>query len=179
MSPQPDYSDWLTIAEATAALGGIGERTLYRMARGTETKPPLIQKALRKRLGQSAITVFHPGDVEKVRAQQLKNANRSFVMPRFMAEAEPMERRGAQPDRVPPPYAGLALELTEAVPALLATVGQMADRFQPLFLTTRQAVRYTGLTAEYLDRLVRENKLRRIDEGIRGFRYRRRDLDAL
>lgn len=49
----------------------------------------------------------------------------------------------------------------------------------PLFLTTEQAVRYSGLSTGYLNRLVNEGRLKRIEEGIQGYRYRRADLEAL
>ncbi len=46
----------------------------------------------------------------------------------------------------------------------------------PLYLTTAQAVRYSGLSVGYLGGLVGEGKLRRVG-GMRGWRYRRADLD--
>jgi len=176
MTPTPDLSDWLTHTEACAALGGVSERTLYRWSTpGRNGEPPVIQKAMRRRPGQQSVAVFHPGDVARQASLQHQAKGKPFILP-------PDDGRSSAVSQLHSELTGPAAvgPLSDAAVTFLTLVGKVADRmFPPRFLTGEQAVRYTGLSAGYLDRLVREDRLRRIEEGMRGFRYRKADLDSL
>jgi excisionase family DNA binding protein len=170
MTPQPDLSDWLTAAEAAAVIG-VSEKTLYRMTVATDRQPVLIQKQTRRRPGLPPVSVFHPDDV--ARQRYIRNpASKPFIMP----TKEPVRPESDVSDKL----SVVPLPRPEVAAVLLTLVGQVVDRLcPPRYMTVEQAVRYTGLSAGCLDRLVRQDRLRRVEEGVRGFRYRREDLDAL
>jgi hypothetical protein len=54
----------------------------------------------------------------------------------------------------------------------------MVELARKVYLTTEEAVRYSGLTVDVLAELVEKKKVRRL-ETMRPFRYRRADLEKL
>jgi hypothetical protein len=170
-----DYSTWLTKQQAADAIG-CSTKTIEQFA-----KERKIQQASWKRPETGArLSVYHPGDVERVRKERNPDAP-PFVLP---------PERDSQNSQ----SAGKALTTTrqndsqnsQNPVAILANVFERISSQNsenrwppPLYLTTDEAVRYSGLSAAYLQRLVAEGKLKRISEGLRGHRYRRADLDTL
>jgi hypothetical protein len=78
--------------------------------------------------------------------------------------------------------APVAAPADAALVAILKTLAEPPPSVpihQKIFLTTPEAIQYSGLSKGYLDRLVRLEKLKRIEEGMNGHRYRRVDLDSL
>src|SRR5205823_7292844 len=71
--PTHDYSDWLTKAEAAQVLQ-CAEKTIERLAaRGK------IQQASRRVPNRRPIAVFHPKDIEKLKAETL--TTQPFIAP--------------------------------------------------------------------------------------------------
>lgn len=162
MADKPS-NDWILEPEACAILN-VAPRTLARLV-----EQKRIQKDLRERAGKPPVSVFHPGDIEQER-QRRHPPQPAFVM------------RPDSPNLPMRQVADIQANHEESlIKAFLPLVGRMAEipAYWPLFLTTEQAIQYTGMSAGYLDGLVKQGTLKRIEKGIRGYRYRRADLDTL
>ncbi len=128
ITPLPNhepYDSWYTKQEAAAMLQ-IAEKTLDRMAGRGE-----IQKATRKRTGLPPQAIFHPGDIDR-----LKAAGDS-----------------------PAPFVTIGTDVPAHHPtsaALIQVLTAIADRIaapmerEPHFLTLKQAREVSGLPISYL-----------------------------
>lgn len=170
--PRHNYSTWLTKQQAAEAIG-VSTKLIERMAQERQ-----IQHARWKRpTGGPRISVYHPDDVERVRKERNPEAAPFVLTPTTVSENSESPETALTHSRS---------ENSENGAVLLANVLERISSQNsesrwppPLFLTTEEAARYSGLSASYLQRLVAEGKLNRISEGLRGHRYRRADLDNL
>jgi excisionase family DNA binding protein len=171
-------SHWLTKEEA-AGLLGCATKTIDRLVAAGR-----IQRATRQRTGMQPQAVHHPGDVEKERRARTAKFE-GFVMPAEEPQAPPPEGQAVAKLA---PTEEKAIAKLDATPALPATLVEMLQSLakspsvpvaQRVYLTTSQAVEYSGLSKTCIRRLVTTNKLRRVEGWGRGYRYRRCDLDQL
>lgn len=161
MSKKPqNVDDWLTKQQAAQVLG-LAEKSLDRMATRGE-----IQKAMRKRPGLPPQAVFHPGDVDRAKAEREK----PFVMP-----------SGTTSTSVP------VLSNSAAMPAVIQAISGIKQRSdgvrlpERLYLTIEEAAEFTGLGVGYIRKQIREGKITpRRGAGPRGADVlRRADLEGL
>lgn len=194
----PDYSSWLTKQQAADAIG-CSTKLVEQFA-----KERKIQSAKWKRPQTGArIAVYHPADVKRLRKARNPGAE-PFVMPPGPPDTGALSENLSQSSQTPYPAGGeaqlpalagalsapmaqsagvLAKALEAAAAQFAALASQNSEKRGawpvPLFLTTQEAVQYTGLNARYLDGLVKSGRLSRIEKGVRGHRYRKADLDRL
>ena len=145
--------DWFTKSQA-AALLQVSEKTVERLARKGE-----IRRETRKRPGVRPSPVYSPEDLERVKAAQVPQV---VVMPR-QAEA------GGVPALIP------RVDLPSFLQSLVS--GADVPLRDKLFLTVKEAVRFSGLPESTIRRLLRSGKLPGIKAG--GWRIRRADLEEL
>ena len=151
-----ELDDWKTKAEAAEILG-CSEKTVERYA-----KQKRIQKVLRRNPGRKSMPVFHPDDIEALRAEAVR------------LEPFPVDKT-----------TGRALALPARRSAVEMLVNLLADRVSPpataprhkLFLTLAEAADYSGMSPGWLRLKIREGELPAIK--TRGWRIRRADLERL
>jgi excisionase family DNA binding protein len=164
MSSVAANTDWLTKAQVAQILG-VAEKTVDRLA--VKGK---LQKQTRERPGLPPVVVFHPGDVERERVAR-NQPTEAFVVPDGVNSAVGQQLVSRVPDMS---------ELYGLMGGVIghATAEMMVRQDFPVFLTTQQAAEYSGLSEDFLLKLVRAGTLRRV-AGMRGFRYKKTDLDKL
>jgi excisionase family DNA binding protein len=157
-----DTSKWLTKQQAADVIG-VSTKTVEQLARPRKSQPALIQQAERRRPGKPSIVVYHPDDVERVRAERNPDAA-PFVMP------------PAPPDEAAQTEVVLASQNFQTpLEVLLRSMQRPAS--PRLFMTVEEAADYSGLPRGYLRGLIKEGKL-----GMKtgsGWRIRRADLETL
>ena len=146
--------DWFTKSQAAAFLQ-VSEKTIERLARKGE-----IHRETRKRPGVRPSPVYSPEDLGRV-----KNAQTPQV-----AVLPPQAEAGGVPALIPP-----RVELPSFLQSLLS--GADVPLRDKLFLTVKEAVRFSGLPESTIRRLLRSGKLPGIKAG--GWRIRRADLEEL
>ena len=145
--------DWFTKSQA-AALLQVSEKTVERLARKGE-----IRRETRKRPGVRPSPVYSPEDLERVKAAQVPQV---VVMP-------PQAEAGGVPALIP------RVDLPSFLQSLVS--GADVPLRDKLFLTVKEAVRFSGLPESTIRRLLRSGKLPGIKAG--GWRIRRVDLEEL
>lgn len=150
--PDDLLNDWLTKTEAAAFLQ-VSEKTIERLA----TKGG-VRRATRKRPGVRPLPVYNPDDLQKV-----KDSHTAQVVVVPSAEA-----------RTP-----TALAPRTDLPSFLKTFFPAADMpvQDKLFLTLKEAARYSGLPQSTIRRLVHVGQLSAVKAG--GWRIKRSDLEKL
>ena len=145
--------DWFTKSQA-AGLLQVSEKTVERLARKGE-----IRRETRKRPGVRPSPVYSPEDLDRVKAAQVPQV---VVMP-------PQAEAGGVP----------ALASRLDLPSFLQSLVTGADvpLRDKLFLTVKEAVRFSGLPESTIRRLLRSGKLPGFKAG--GWRIRRVDLEEL
>ena len=146
--------DWFTKSQAASFLQ-VSEKTIERLARKGE-----IHRETRKRPGVRASPVYSPEDLDRV-----KNAQTPQV-----AVLPPQAEAGGVPALIPP-----RVQLPSFLQSLLS--GADVPLRDKLFLTVKEAVRFSGLPESTIRRLLRSGKLPGIKVG--GWRIRRADLEEL
>ena len=146
--------DWFTKSQAAAFLQ-VSEKTIERLARKGE-----IRRETRKRPGVRPSPVYSPEDLDRV-----KNAQTPQV-----AVLPPQAEAGGVPALIPP-----RVQLPSFLQSLLS--GADVPLRDKLFLTVKEAVRFSGLPESTIRRLLRSGKLPGIKVG--GWRIRRADLEEL
>jgi len=146
-------SEWLTKAQVAQALR-VSERTVDRLhARGR----------LAKHERGPNVPVYNPDQVLRLaREKGLSVPDGQAALPAPGGQLVPARLFEALA-AIPPPG-------RDALP--------LAELRAKVYLTTAEAVRYTGLPAAYLGELVARGKLKRL-EHMRPYRYRRADLEKL
>ena len=146
--------DWFTKSQAAAFLQ-VSEKTVERMAHKGE-----IRRETRKRPGVRPSPVYSPEDLDRVKAAQIPQV---AVMP-------PQAEAGGVPALVAP-----RMDL----PSLLQSfvTGPDVPLKDKLFLTVKEAVRFSGLPESTIRSLLRSGKLPGFKAG--GWRIRRADLEEL
>ena len=144
--------DWFTKSQAAAFLQ-VSEKTIERLARKGE-----IHRETRKRPGVRPSPVYSPEDLDRV-----KNAQTPQV-----AVLPPQAEAGVFPHSFP---------AWTFLPSLNRSSGADVPLRDKLFLTVKEAVRFSGLPESTIRRLLRSGKLPGIKTG--GWRIRRADLEEL
>lgn len=159
-----DLSAWLTKAEAAHALGS-SEKHIERLA-----KKGAVQQLFRKAPGQARISIFHPGDIERVLAAQTPAFRTAYAGLSGNPEKAlvPLDRID---NRSPDVWSSLASTL-----AGLSEFAQKlnAQHAKPSYVSIEDALRITGLSAATIRRLAREGRIMRLSR-----KYRRADLEGL
>ena len=145
--------DWFTKSQAAAVLQ-VSEKTVERLARKGE-----IRRETRKRTGVRPSPVYCPEDLERVKAAQVPQV---AVLP-------PQAEAGGVPALAP------RVDLPSFLQSLLS--GADVPLRDKLFLTVKEAVRFSGLPESTIRRLLRSGKLPGVKAG--GWRIRRVDLEEL
>ena len=150
--PDDPLKDWLTKTAAAAFLR-VSEKTIERLA----TKGD-VRRTTRKRHGVRPLPVYNPDDLQKVKDSQT-----------------------AQVEVVPQAEAGQTQALAPRVdlPSFLQALFPAADMplRDKLFLTIKEAARYSGLPQSTIRRLIRAGKIPAVKAG--GWRIKRSDLEQL
>ena len=145
--------DWFTKSQA-AALLQVSEKTVERLARKGE-----IRRETRKRPGVRPSPVYSPEDLDRVKNAQVPQV---VVMP-------PQAEAGGVPALIP------RVDLPSFLQSLVS--GADVPLRDKLFLTVKEAVRFSGLPESTIRRLLTSGKLPGVKAG--GWRIRRVDLEEL
>ena len=152
------FEDWKTQAEAAEILQ-VSPRTIARLAAQQK-----LQRGLRRVPGRKPLPVFHPGDIEAIRAETVQ------VKP-FPVSERP---EGTALARRPNPA---AVDLIAQLFADQTALPRAVPVEQKIFLTLKEAADYSGLPKAWLLRDIKSGKLQAIKAG--GWRIRRSALDHL
>jgi hypothetical protein len=156
-----DFASWLTKPEAAKAIGA-SEKQIERLA-----KKGQIEQKFRTAPGQARVSIFHPGDV-----QRIINAQKTTFRVQDSGNPENgLVRTDNLDTRVTDAFAGL--------PALLAGLSDFAaklnaEHFQAVYVSLDEALRITGLSAATIRGLARAGRVARLSR-----KYRRADLEKL
>ncbi len=132
----------------------MSEKTVERLARKGE-----IRRETRKRPGLRPLPVYSPEDLDRVKDAQVPQV---AVLP-------PQAEAGGVPALAP------RVDLPSFLQSLLS--GADVPLRDKLFLTVKEAVRFSGLPESTIRRLLRGGKLPGVKAG--GWRIRRVDLEEL
>ena len=151
--PDDLLKDWLTKTQAATFLR-VSEKTIERLA----TKGD-VRRATRKRPGVRPLPVYDPAALQKIKDSQTPHVE---IIPH--AEATPP--------------LGLAprVDLPSFLQALLPPQPDTLLR-DKLFLTIKEAARYSGLPQSTIRRLIRAEKLPAVKVG--GWRIKRSALEQV
>jgi len=177
----PALSEWLTKQQAAETLG-VSTKTIESFAAGGK-----LQSAKRSQIGRPPAVVYHPADVTRLANE--RHANPAYVVPSSDAGAgavvaSPRTSPTASPSASPiqamqeRTVEDLRLALRLAVERIQQDSGNPVALTDRVFLTVQEAAQLTGLPRTYLKELMREEKIPALKTG-RGWRLRRRDLEAL
>jgi excisionase family DNA binding protein len=182
---ETELSDWLPIADAAHVIG-CSTRTVERLARARK-----LEQRLRPQAGSPAVAVYNPDDVHRI-ASERHPAPPPFVLPASATgngNGNGRDSRMANDGRsssgsiealARPPvgdpihqFFALMLQAIQSppLPPVSVTVAPTS------FVTIREASALTGLSQAYLRRAIEGQTLPAIRD--RGWRIRRRDLEAL
>lgn len=155
---EPDFASWLTKPEAAKAIGA-SEKQIERLA-----KKGQIEQKFRTAPGQARVSIFHPGDVERI-----VNAQRTTfrVQETALAPVDNSDNRSTE------------TSFLSVIAPTLVRLASIAEEFnaahhQPVYVSLDDAMRLTGLSGETIRRLAREGRVARLSR-----KYRRADLEAL
>lgn len=170
-----NLDNWLT-KQQVAQLLCVAEKTVDRMAKAGD-----IQKAMRKRSGLPPLAVYHPDDVARMKSERSKPLA-PFVMPNMDVGQVVDVPDGQVSDGVSKLVHGQVFDMSMAMRnPFVSALEVIADRAArtgwpaPLWMTEREAARYTGLGIGYIRSRLTGQKI-----GPRGaLVYRRSDLDSL
>lgn len=146
-------TEWVDKKSAAAALG-TSEKTIERMVQRGKLRQKDVEVP-----GVGRRPTYAWADIEKMR-----NLKRAPELPQSLAVQRPAPQ--------PPPMQFVALT-PKQFEALIPRAGSMEDLSRKVYLTTEEAVQYTGLSRK---------QLAECDVTIIGSRpkkYRRADLDLL
>jgi excisionase family DNA binding protein len=143
------YEDWPTLQEVHERTG-ISDRTLHR-----KINDGTLRKANRNLPGRKPVVVIDPQDAAALEATTLK------PIPVSNGTLPATRQNGKMPDSDILP---LLAKLTEALE-------------KKLFLSLKEAARYSGLPQSYLQRRIKEGTLSA--KKIGGWRIRRNDLETM
>lgn len=172
-----DYSTWLTKQAAADAIG-VSTKTVEKLAADQK-----LQQAVWKRpTGGPALAVYHPGDVARIALQRQPEAA-AFVLPAVSDRAN----GNGHDNRLNGSATALAVTSPLApgddvlralfAAALRAVTSESSQNHTRLFLTLPEASAVSGLSQGCLRRMIAAGSLPAMRD--RGWRIRRRDLEAL
>ena len=151
--PDDLLNDWLTKTQAAAFLR-VSEKTIERLA----TKGD-VRRATRKRPGVRPLPVYDPADLQKIKDSQTP-------------QVEIVHHAEATPPLGLAPRVDLPSFLQALIPPQPDTL--LRDK---LFLTIKEAARYSGLPQSTIRRLIRAEKLPAVKVG--GWRIKRSALEQV
>ncbi len=148
-----DLSSWPTKGEVVAQIG-ISERSLERLIQKKQ-----VRRGYRRVPGRRSLAVLHPDDIEKLKQETLLPL--------------PDSPTGSKATLLP-----VARQATVAnLLAALAVNGTQVPLHRKLYLSVKEAAKYSGLPQAYLRRLIGDGTLTALKAG--GYRIRRSDLEKL
>ncbi len=178
LSGMRNTEDWLTKADVCKVLQ-CSEKHVERMV-----KRGRLQRSERKVDGARAVAIYHPRDVEKLRAETEAQGQPGA----FLLEAGDGDKAAVSglPALAGGPGGLLALApsfagVLDGLPAMLAALAGGIDTglaSKKLWLTLPEAVAYSGLPKSTLMQAGRGGKLPMFRTG-RGWRIRKTDLEGL
>lgn len=148
-----DLSTWIPKADVVRETG-ISERSLERRVQTRK-----IRQGYRTMPGRRPLPVLHPDDVEALRGEMVQRTTEE--QERSPAVATLPVRPGG----------------TDAFNSFMAALSHNTPPERPQFLGLKEASVYIGLSVAYLKRAIDAGALDAVMD--RGYRIRRRDLDAL
>ena len=151
--PDDLLNDWLTKTQAAAFLR-VSEKTIERLA----TKGD-VRRATRKRPGVRPLPVYDPAGLQKIKDSQTP-------------QVEIVHHAEATPPLGLAPRVDLPSFLQALIPPQPDTL--LRDK---LFLTIKEAARYSGLPQSTIRRLIRAEKLPAVKVG--GWRIKRSALEQV
>jgi excisionase family DNA binding protein len=170
---QPDFSEWLT-KQQVATLLECSTKSVEKFAQ----EGKLHTTHWRRPGGGPKIAVYHPGDVERLRAARVGDP---FVMPAPVnsQQSANLSEKEPQESRILRLFAAIlqdakSQKLLEPSKKSRKPEVPIKDR---VYLTMQEAAAYAGLPERRLRRLVADGKLPADREG--HMRVRRTDLDKL
>lgn len=154
---ESDLAAWLTKPEAAKAIGA-SEKQIERLARKGQ-----IEQKFRTAPGQARVSIFHPGDVERiVKAQRTT----------FRVQDTGLATASDNIDGRSTAVGGWNAEAFVALSQMAAEAVKYVSR--PVYVSLDEAMRLTGLSGATIRRLAREGYVARLSR-----KYRRVDLEAL
>jgi len=171
----PDYSTWLTKAQAADAIG-VSTKTIEAFAKDAK-----IQQAAWRPAGRGPEkAVYNPDDVARI-AQERRPGLPPFVLPAgsngnsngkaALVLAQPLEDHGAA---LVAALLAIAGAFEAQVTALRVTSQSSENSPKAAYVSKAEALALAGISAAELRRAVRAGEVRQ-----RGRGYRRKDLEAL
>jgi excisionase family DNA binding protein len=189
MTPDPDYTTWLTKQQAADAIG-VSTKTIEQLTKDKK----LEQARWRRPDGGPELAVYHPDDVARI-AQERRPARPPFVLPAGVpgngqaaangnghADHPALSQALAVPPATPAGYDAVRLFMETMVTAVMSQSSQTSQNSQKspgLFLTLAEAATFSGLPQTDLRRLIAAGELPVRKTGRGGIRIRRRDLELL
>lgn len=179
-----DLAQWITKPDAARQLG-VSTKAIERWTRRGK-----LQQRFRPQPGSPHVAVYHPDDLSALMGQRRP--------PHVMSDTAQERYTVATGSNGHPPTADPASETgprslgtglaphgdrVQHMATLLSEIWPFLDRDvsrlsrSVLFLTLAEASAYSGLSQACLLRLIKDEQLRAIKD--RGWRIRRKDLDAL
>jgi hypothetical protein len=165
--PTIDYSTWLT-KDQTAAKLGVSTKQVERFAQARK----LQQVRWKRPTGGQPIAVYAPADVDRL-AHKLA-PSRPFVAPDDTALEPAASGRGLRRQEAPPAAGALALQ---GFVHLMQQLAEQSEQSQTVYLTVKQAARFTGLSQAYLRRACQVGEVQAKKDG--AWKIRRTALAAL
>lgn len=172
-----DYSTWPTKDQAAAAIG-VTPKTLERWAQAGK----LQQVSWSPQARGPARVVYHPADIERL-VQERRQSPAPFVLPAAAdLTAPPNGSNGHGVADLALATVGsddpLRLLFAAALRAVLSQTSQTSAAVSEKWvLTLAEAAAVSGWPASYLRRCIQDGTLPAVK--ARGWRIRRRDLEAL
>lgn len=170
---QPDFSQWRTKHEAAVILD-CSTKTIEKFSQDGK----LQMSQWRRPSGGPKIAVFHPGDVEKLRAARAAK-HHAFVM-----QGSAVLDESAVATKVDNRLLQIFTALTEAKSEPAKLLGTTSQSRKPevaikdrVYLTVAEASAYAGIPEGQLRRLIQDGKLPSRKEG--HTRVKRTDLEKL
>jgi hypothetical protein len=182
-----DLSTWLTKQQAADELG-VSTKAIERFAQAGK----LEQRTRRQQHGPNVV-VYFPDDVARLAAERRGSPPAPFVVRTPVAPSNGHGREDVssrvntsptalQPLAAEDPLRALAAAIAAALMSQTSSQTSMSQTSQTLmsqtsFVTLREASQITGLSQALLRRYIASGGLKAVRD--RGWRIRRRDLEAL
>lgn len=141
----------------------MSEKTIERMARRGQ-----VQQAVKRRPGTHSIVVFHPGDVEKLKAELDAAAQpEAFVVP----------AGSKQRTAVMESLTALMQVAANEIATAIGKANHTADvpLHEKLHLNLKEAVKVSNLPLSYLKEAMKDGRLKFFKIGSR-YRFKKADL---
>lgn len=172
---EPDYSTWLTKQQAAEAIG-VTTKTVERLAQDRQIQ----QARWRRPTGGPELAVYHPDDVARI-ARERRPGLAPFVLP--VGAEVPANGNGHQSSTALARVSDASIknidgeDLLRVLVAAAARVMSETSQTPTLFLTIEEAAAVSGLSCNYLRKVIKSGTLPAVRNH--GWRIRRKDLEQL